>query len=250
MTIRELMAFWEQRAPLALSEEWDNPGLLVGDPDAEVTGVLTTLDITLQAVQQAARTGANLIISHHPVIFSPLRRLTADSVPYQLAQHGIAALCLHTNLDKAAGGVNDTLIAALGWPAATMAADGLCRVVTLPAPLAPQDFAEAIARRLNTAVRVYTGGRSVCTVGVCSGAGGDCLLPLSEQVDAVLTGEIKHHEWLAFAAAGITAVEAGHYATEIVAADALRYAMGEAFPALRVDAFAQLAPYRTIEGLQ
>lgn len=246
MTIRELMTFWEQRAPLALAEEWDNPGLLVGHPDAAVTGVLTTLDITPQAVQQAAHIGANLIISHHPVIFSPLRRLTADSVPYQLAQHGIAALCLHTNLDKAAGGVNDALIAALGWPAATIAADGLCRVVTLPAPLASQDFAETIARRLNTAVRVHTGGRAVRTVGVCSGAGGDCLLSLSEQVDAVLTGEIKHHEWLAFDATGITAVEAGHYATEIVAADALRRAMSEAFPTLRVDSFTQPAPYRTI----
>lgn len=245
MTIRDIQAFWETKAPLHTAEEWDNPGLLVGDPDAPVTGVLTTLDITPAAVKQAAAMGANLILSHHPVIFSPLKRLTTDSVPYQLAKHGIAALCLHTNLDKAVGGVNDGLIAQLGWPAAKVAEDGLCRIVTLDTPLTPAQLADRVADRLHTAVRVSAGKGDIRTVAVCSGSGGDCLLPLAGGVDGVLTGEIKHHEWLAFAEAGVTAIEAGHYATEMVAAELLAQETATAFADLQVAAFDQPAPYET-----
>lgn len=246
MTIRELMAFWDTRAPLALAEEWDNPGLLVGDPDTPVTGVLTTLDITPAAVEQAATIGANLIVSHHPVIFTPLRRLVVGSAPYLLAAKGIAALCLHTNLDKAAGGVNDSLIAQLGWPAAEVAEDGLCRLVALSAPLTPDELASLVTERLHTAIRMTAGKGVIHTVGVCSGAGGDCLLPLAGQVDAILTGELRHHEFLAFAEAGITAIDAGHYATEIIAAETLRETIAAAFPSLPVERFRQAAPYKTV----
>lgn len=246
MTVRDIMTFWEDVAPADTAEEWDNPGLLVGDPDGEVTRVLTALDITREAVEAAAQTGFQLIVSHHPVIFSPLKRLTADSVPYLLAKSGIAALCLHTNLDKAAGGVNDALIARLGWPSAAVAEDGLCRIVTLSAPLSPAALTDEVGRQLQTALRVHNAGRPISRIGVCSGGGGEELMALTGRVDAVLTGEIKHHEWLAFAAAGITAVDAGHYATEIAAADLLAQKMSAAFPALTVEAFVQPAPYETI----
>lgn len=246
MTIRDIMALWEQKAPLCTAEEWDNPGLLVGDPEAIVTGVVTTLDITREAVELAVEMGANLIISHHPVIFSPLKRLTADSVPYLLAKHGIAALCLHTNLDKAVGGVNDILIARLGWPVAEVADDGLCRIVTLDAPISAAELVKDIAAGLHTAVRVLTGERPIQKIAVCSGSGGDCLLPLCDGVDAILTGEIKHHEWLAFADAGITAIDAGHYATEVMAADLLAKETATAFPDLDITAFSQPTPYETV----
>lgn len=246
MTIRDIMHYWDTIAPLELAEEWDNPGLLVGDPDTEVTGVLTTLDITREAVNTAVSNGANLIISHHPVIFSPLKRLTTDSVPYQLAKHGMAALCLHTNLDKAVGGVNDALIAQLGWPTAEVAEDGLCRIVTLDAAITPSQLATRVAERLHTAVRVSVGNGDIRTIAVCSGSGGDCLLPLAGCVDAILTGEIKHHEWLAFGDAGVTGIEAGHYATEIMAAEMLAKKMAAAFTDLPVTACVCPAPYETI----
>mgnify|MGYP000757360225 CR=1 FL=1 len=247
MTVQDILNFWEARAPLALAEEWDNPGLLVGSPTAQVSAVLTTLDITPQAVKAAAAMGAQLIVSHHPVIFSPLRRLEGDSVPYRLAAAGIAALCLHTNLDKAAGGVNDALIRQMGWPPAGVAPDGLCRIVTLPAPVKADELAHDAAQRLHTAVRFAAGGRDTVTrIGVCSGAGGDCLLDLAESVDAVLTGEIKHHEWLAFTGAGVAAIDAGHYATEVGISHTLQKEMEKAFPSLTVAAYAQPAPYETI----
>jgi dinuclear metal center YbgI/SA1388 family protein len=246
LKIRDIMDFWQQKAPLETAEEWDNPGLLAGDPDAEVTGVLTALDITPQAVEAATKAGANLIISHHPVIFSPLRRLAFDGVPCRLVRHGIAALCLHTNLDKADGGVNDALIARLGWPKGVVAEDGLCRVVTLPQAVEPNELAQAVSSALGGAVRVHAGDHPVRRIAVCSGGGGEDVLALAERVDGVLTGEIRHHEWLELAAAGVTALDAGHYATEIMAADALAAATGAAFPMLAVTAFAQDPPYKTI----
>lgn len=247
MNIRDIMNYWEQKAPLDTAEDWDNPGLLVGSPDAPVTHILTTLDITPGAVEQAKRMGAELIISHHPVIFSPLRRMDADSVPYRLASNGIAALCLHTNLDKAAGGVNDRLANQLGWTVTGTAPDGLCRFASLPVPLSPDAFAAHVAQRLHTAVRMAEGGKiAIATVALCGGSGADCLLPLTERVDAVLTGEIKHHEWLAFAAAGVAALDGGHYFTEAGIADVLSRETAAAFPTLAVMAFLDQPPYTTI----
>lgn len=101
-------------APFHTQEKWDNSGLLVGRGDAPVTGVLLTLDITPAAVEEAVRQGAELIVSHHPVIFQPLKRLDPDSPVYRMVQNGISAVCAHTNLDKAYGGVNDCLSERLG----------------------------------------------------------------------------------------------------------------------------------------
>lgn len=91
-------------APFATQESWDNSGLLVGDPDAEVKTALVVLDITAEAVREAREIGAELIISHHPVIFHPLKKVESGSVVWELAQAGISAICAHTNLDKARAG--------------------------------------------------------------------------------------------------------------------------------------------------
>lgn len=116
-TVGELFAFLDRFAPVSLAEEWDNVGLLCGDAEALVTKALVTLDITSDVVRQAARDGVQLVVSHHPVIFHPLRAVTArgpGAVPLKLAAAGVAAICMHTNLDVCAGGVNDALARALG----------------------------------------------------------------------------------------------------------------------------------------
>ena len=128
MTVEDIYHFLNEKAPFSTAEEWDNTGLLVGDPQREVARVLTVLDITPDAVEAAQRLGAQLIVSHHPVIFSPLRRLESSSIPYALAQADIAAVCAHTNLDRAAGGVNDTLASLLGLRSVQPMADCLCRM--------------------------------------------------------------------------------------------------------------------------
>ena len=226
MTIEDVCAFLGQMAPEDTAEAWDNPGLLVTGRCRELSAVLVTLDVTSAALEEAEREGAGLIVSHHPVIFDPLRRLDAEEMPYRLAAAGIAAL--------------------LGLEEGAAADDGLCRVGRLPAAMEARDFARLVARRLGTPVRACGDG-PVRFVGLCGGAGGGEWMKLNPAVDAFVTGEVKHHEWLAARQAGLTLVDAGHYATEVCIVDALGGWLQEAFPALRVLVHRGEAPYRTIE---
>ena len=108
-TVQQIYEEMQCIAPLALAESWDNPGLLV-DCGGEVSRVLVTLDITPEVVEEAARKGCGLIVSHHPVIFSPLKKLSGQDVAFQLVKNGISAICMHTNLDAAEGGVAEELL--------------------------------------------------------------------------------------------------------------------------------------------
>lgn len=245
MIIGEIAAYLHTLAPPDTAEAWDNVGLLVGNESDAVSRVLLTLDITPDAVERARQEGAGLIISHHPVIFHPLSRLGTNEVPYRLAQYGIAALCLHTNLDKAAGGVNDVLAARLGLLDTVTAPDGTCRIGRLAEPLPPAAFTARVAAALHTAVRRGPCGHdAIGTVGVCGGAGGDLMLPLLEEVDAFVTGEIRHHEWLTAGQSGALAIEAGHYATEAPVVDALADWLSARFPSLEWIIHRGRAPYQ------
>lgn len=117
-TVRQVVKVMEEIAPPYLAEEWDNVGLLVGGMQDEVHKVMVCLDVTEDTVYEAIQKGANMIISHHPVIFERLRSLRSDvgreRLVYLLVRNGIAVYCAHTNLDKAAGGVDDVLAARLG----------------------------------------------------------------------------------------------------------------------------------------
>ena len=112
-TIQQLYEAMQALAPLELAESWDNPGLLV-DCAGEVTRVLVTLDITPEVVAEAAAKHCEAIVAHHPVIFDPLKKLGPQDVPFQLVRAGISAICMHTNLDAAAGGVNEVLAGIFG----------------------------------------------------------------------------------------------------------------------------------------
>ena len=153
-------------APFATQENWDNSGLLVGDPGAEVKSALVVLDITAEAVREAREIGAELIISHHPVIFHPLKKVESGSVVWELAQAGISAICAHTNLDKARGGVNDCLAAALGLEHVTnYAVEGREKHYKL-AVFVPVSHAEAVRHAMigaGAGLHLLGGGhRTVC----------------------------------------------------------------------------------------
>ena len=153
-------------APFATQESWDNSGLLVGDPDAGVHTALVVLDITPEAVQEARKIGAELIISHHPVIFRPLKKLEQGSVVWELARAGISAICAHTNLDKARGGVNDCLAAALGLEqVGNYAVEGRekhCKLTVF----VPNSHAEAVRQAIIGAGAGTIGGYTGCTFSV------------------------------------------------------------------------------------
>ena len=136
-TVQQLYEAMQRIAPLELAEHWDNPGLLV-DCAGEVTRVLVTLDITPEVVAEAAAKHCEAIVAHHPVIFDPLKKLGPQDVPFQLVRAGISAICMHTNLDAAAGGVNEVLAGIFGMQDPEPFAEGCGRVgsiepITVPA---------------------------------------------------------------------------------------------------------------------
>ncbi|MEG0753322.1 MAG: Nif3-like dinuclear metal center hexameric protein, partial [Angelakisella sp.] len=114
MKVADIYSRIDGHAPFSTAEDWDNVGLLVGDPQSEVTGIMTALDITLPVIVEAERNGCNLLLSHHPILFSAIKRFTAGEPAYEAARRGMSVISAHTNYDIAQGGVNAILSQRLG----------------------------------------------------------------------------------------------------------------------------------------
>jgi dinuclear metal center YbgI/SA1388 family protein len=221
----------------------DNVGLLVGDGSDVCNRVMLSLDITPEVVREAAEYGAQLIVSHHPVIRSGLTSVTSDSseVVWRLGDFKIAAICMHTNLDAAFGGVNDELARVLGladYEHNYGGNDHIGRVGTLPDPIALPDFAMRVKLALNAnGVRYYDAGVPAQRVMVCGGSGADYCDPAVIRrlgFDTLVSADFKHGTWLTAKQYGVNAIDAGHYSTENVVIPVLRsWLIGE-FPSLEI----------------
>lgn len=232
--VREILKWMDKTYPFALAEEYDNSGLLIGDAEREVSRCMLALDVTKDVLEDAVREKADLIVTHHPVIFNPLKRFCAGDIPYECIRRGIAVISSHTCLDKAEDGVNDVLVKLLSLRDVSVLenADGIVRVGVLENARSPYEFAETCKALLGAGgVRAVLGKCPVKTVAVCSGAGGSFTeLILSYGCDAYLTGEVKHHEAVMAKNAGITLVDAGHFETETVVLPKLTEELAAAFP--------------------
>lgn len=218
MKNRDIFDFLCKKYPLNTACDFDNPGFLVGNMDAETQKVLVSLDCDLKTVSYAKELGCNLIITHHPVIFDPLKAVTKGSVVYELIENGISVISMHTNLDIAAGGVNDCLCEALCLKNIEIyeALDGFKLRKAESCESDPDRLAETIKRNLGGTVR-YVGGRPIKNVLVCSGSGGDFLEDaIKGDFDALITADVKHNVFLDALNAGISLFDAGHYHTENV----------------------------------
>lgn len=175
VSVQQILGFLRAVAPQELALDWDNVGLLV-DAGQPVDGVLTTLDITPAVVREAVENDCQLIVSHHPVIFHPLRTLAADDVPALLMKNGISAICMHTNLDAAPGGVNDTLCDILGIAAEGREsfAEGCGRIGTTM-PTTVEALAKFCAATLHSGVKYVNGQKPVTCLAEVSGGGGSYL---------------------------------------------------------------------------
>ena len=236
--VSDIAAFLEERIPSSLKEDYDNVGLLCGFPDREVTRILVVLDITLDSIREAVSMNAELIVSHHPLIFTPMRRITYDAPEgkrvIELLQNGLSAICLHTNLDRIEGGVNSALAEALGAEMeALLDMGGVCR---LNEAMTMEAFLAQARDALNAPdMRFYSSGRLVDRIAVCGGAGGDIIYKAAELgCDTVLTGEIKHHQWIDGAQLGLNLIEGGHFATENVVTPVLTELLREEYPDIDV----------------
>lgn len=218
VTVKDVADWLNGFAPFESAEDFDNVGLLAGDPAAEVHSVLFGLDATPELVAEAVQTGAELVVTHHPLIFHPLRRIDYSSPQgraiVSLVKNGVSLIAAHTNWDKAVGGVCDALADALGLQNAQRADDFL-RLGRLPSPLNREGMTRLIQTKLYVVPKVYGDGDRFSAVAVAGGAYGEAATEaLLRGAQAYVVGEIRHHELLDACARGLTVFEAGHYATE------------------------------------
>ncbi len=230
--IKDIYEYLDTIAPFDTQAEFDNSGLLVGDMDTKVSKVLMCLDITDKVIEEAKDISAQLILSHHPVIFSPIKSIQTDSVVYKLISSKLSALCAHTNLDIAENiGVNSVLAKKLNLQKTTLYPDEFLCVGELETPMTDREFALFVKNALDCKGVRYTKGKVVKTVAVSSGAGSEGVT-LSEKYDfdAFVTGELKHHHFLYAKEKSLCAVEAGHFCTEDIVIDPLKNLLAEHFP--------------------
>lgn len=214
--IKDIYSYIESIAPFDTQAEFDNSGLLVGDMDKTIEKVLLSLDITDEVISEAKDKGCDLILSHHPIIFSPLKSVSTSSIVYKLIKADLSALCVHTNLDKAENiGVNVSLANVLNLKNTQLFADEFLCVGELENTMSDAEFARYVKDKLCCKGVRYTKGNTVKTVAVSSGAGGDAVtLKGKYGFDALVTGELKHHHFLEAKEKSLCAVEAGHFNTE------------------------------------
>lgn len=218
----------ERIAPPELAMEWDNPGLLVSPEEEALTTVLVALDCTVAVADEAAAVGAQLVLTHHPVLFGGTKRVLRDdpetAAIYRLIRHGIGLYAAHTNLDAAPGGVNDALAARLGLcEVRPLPPENLGRVGRLPEALPLRAFAAAVEKALGcTALATGDAARPVRTVALIGGAGGsDVAAAAAAGADVFVTGECKHHQALEAQVRGLAVLACGHYETERVVLETL-----------------------------
>ena len=227
-TVNDILKAVEQFAPAYMKENWDNVGLLCGDPNQEVKKVLVALDPFEHVCREAEELGADLILTHHPLIFQAPKSVTTQtsvgrSILY-LCRHGISAINAHTNLDCTPGGVNDVLAQVLELQDISVMQPsgvdedgnpwGLLRVGNFSADLST--FLDHVKTKLGTPVLRYAdGGRPVCKVAV---GGGSCAGALVDAFnagcDTFVTADVKYNQFWDAQDLGMNLIDAGHFYTE------------------------------------
>ena len=234
----------ERIAPLHLQEEFDNSGLQVGFPQATVSKVLTCLDVTEDVVFEATALGCEMIVSHHPLLFHPLKQVSCASYQQRCVvnalANGIAIYSAHTSLDNAPGGVNTRLASMLGltdvsWLQPRSDGGGSGVVGLLPEAVPDCVFLASLKQLFEVECLRHTApsGKLIQKVAVCGGSGA-FLMPdaLRMKADAFVTGEFHYHDY--FESDGMLLAELGHYQSEVCTVRLLHDILAEAFPGLEV----------------
>lgn len=249
VTVKNVYELLNEKAPFALQMDFDNAGFLVGHREQPVNRILVALDITEQVAEEAKDRGADLIVSHHPVLFHPAKRITDEEptgrILLSLAENRVAAICAHTNLDAVSGGVNDALAQALGLTEIGQlkqdGEDGQGRPygigrVGFVKETSLREFALFVKQALSAnGVRLADGGRPVSKVavggGACADMMGDALL---QGCDTFVTADVKYNGFLDASAMGLNLIDAGHFPTENLVCPVLRRWLTTAFPEVEV----------------
>ncbi len=236
-------------APPEIKEPWDNVGLLVGDENQKIEKVYICLDITSENVNRAIDFGADLIVSHHPLIFKPMYSVTEADVTggivRALIKNDISAICMHTNFDKADGGMNDLLAQKLGLESVRKYTPDECvdpmgnkldeigRVGSLERPMSMRDFIEYVKKSLSCSAVKYIGNPNemVQTVALCSGSGGSGIYSAYHSgADIYVTADLNHHHAQTAREIGLNMIDAGHFETENIICEFLSEFFTHRFP--------------------
>ncbi len=220
LTVKNISDYINEIAPYNTQCDWDNCGMLVGDAEKKVEKVAFCLDLTSETLSQAKEFNADLIITHHPIIFKAQKKFIKGDLSYELAVSGISAISAHTCFDCADFGVNAVLCEILGINEVKAVPSDECTVPMVRIGTVEKtdsdSFALEVGRRLNTVCRVVDCDKEISTVAVCGGAGMDFIDDVIKAgADAFVTGDISHHQMLDAIEKGITVIAAGHFETEM-----------------------------------
>lgn len=228
---RDVLDLLEKIAPARLAESWDNPGFQVGSYSQEIAKIFMALDPTLEALRSASDRHAQLLLTHHPLIFTPLSEVDINAYPGNVAveavKGGISVVSVHTNLDVAAGGINDILAELLGLQQVEVLEEktgvdgaGLGRVGDLPKAAMLTSVVEDVRQVFGSdKLRLVADGDvRIRRIAVVGGSGGGLTYRASEKgADLLITGDVGHHHALEAKSVGIALIDAGHFETEMVA---------------------------------
>ncbi|MCH7954551.1 MAG: Nif3-like dinuclear metal center hexameric protein [Candidatus Marinimicrobia bacterium] len=257
MKISQVLEILNEWAPEADAQEWDNVGLLVGSEEDELTGILVALDVTAAIANEAKESGSNLIITHHPIIFNPLYSLRRDEYPasviVQLIKNDLSLYTMHTNLDIADSGVNESLAEKLKLkdikPFDDSELGALGRIGELQSELRMDDFLKELKLVLDVEALTYKGdtGQLIKKVALCSGAGGSFIeTAVKLKADVFVSSDFKHSNWLE-AGDRIALVNAGHFESEEVVLDSIIDKLGRKMDAADISikrAKSESKPYK------
>ena len=249
MKIREITGALEQFAPLSLQDSYDNAGLQIGlTVDAESSGVLLCLDVTEEVIDEAKEKGCNLIVSHHPLMFRPPKRIAGEDIVQRCIiraiQQGVNIYASHTNLDNAPGGVNYKIAEKLGLqdivplcPKPEMEGAGSGVIGILQDSMDKEDFIVLVKETFDAgSVRFNSWtGETVRKVAVCGGAGAFLISDaINQQADAFITGEIGYHRFFGYDNF-IQLMEIGHYESEQYTIELLESIIRNVCPELKIE---------------
>jgi GTP cyclohydrolase I len=227
LTVKHIIDSIERLAPKILAYEYDNVGLLIGNKDTVVTGIVTGLELTEELILEAIQLNCNVIVVHHPLIFKPIASIQvgnpqADKI-IALIKNNLSLLVAHTNLDMASNGLNDYVLKKLDIePAESHSAN--IRIGSVESQRLV-DLIHKVKNTLNLEYIHYCGdeNRFVSRIGLCTGSGMSFYQEaLHEGIDVYITGDLKYHDATYSVDVGIPIIDATHFGTEIVVADLLR----------------------------
>jgi len=246
-TVKNIYDYINSIAPFDTQEEWDNSGHLVGDFRKEVKKCVMALDATRDVCRFACDVGADLLLTHHPVIFGGITDVKSDSVVYTLANSGVAAVSAHTNFDLADGGINDSLAEILGLSNPRHIDGTLIVAGELENEMSIDDLAEFVSDRLDVAGIRYTDtDKLIKTVAVGGGACEEYTELASQYADVLITGDMKYHKMLDASESGFTVISAGHYETEYAAFMMLKNKLEKLFTDVEFISANQQNPIKSI----